>query len=335
VSLLDVLLVEKLLAALAVLPFGLGFTAGSDLPAADDVVFSFADPEIIESSGLIAHDGLFATINDSGDSGRVFTVDPGTGETLAETRWDGEPEDVESMALTPDGDVLVGDIGDNTASRDSVELLRVPFGEDGTVDPTTYELAYPDGAHDAETLLVHPVTGQVFVVAKEFIGRLYAAPKRLDPDGVNRLHPVGEVLPIATDGAFFPDGKHFVLRGYVKAAVYGWPSLDMVGEPFFLPSQEQGEGIAVGADDTVYLSSEGEHSEVLRIELPPKVQAELDGNAPDDSGNGGGKNDDGKQVGGHGQGDATDEERPWWPWALGGGAGVVILIVLVRSLRPR
>jgi hypothetical protein len=335
-SAVDVLLVERLLAALAVLPFGLGFTAGSDLPAADDVVFSFADPAIIESSGLIARDGLFATINDSGDSGRVFTVDPANGETVAETRWDGQPEDVEAMALTPDGDVLVGDIGDNTASRDSIELLQVPFGEDGTVDPATYELVYPDGAHDAETLLVHPVTGQVFVVAKEFIGRLYVAPKRLDPDGGNRLRPIGEVLPIATDGAFFPDGKHFVLRGYVKAAVYEWPSLDMVGEPFFLPSQEQGEGIAVGADDTVYLSSEGEHSEVLHIELPANVQAALDGSAPDRSGEGGGQNDDdGQRIEGPDPSDATDEERPWWPWALGGGVGVLILLVLLRSLRPR
>ena len=29
------------------------------------------------------------------------------------------------------------------------------------------------------------------------------------------------------------------------------------------------------------------------------------------------------------------EERSWWPWALGGVAGVVIIAVLIRSLRPR
>ena len=167
---------EKLLAALAVLPFGLGLTLSGDAPVKGDVVFSFADPEIIESSGLIAHDGLFATVNDSGDSGRVFTIDPADGTTVAETSWDGEPVDVESMALTPDGDVLVGDTGDNTAERDSIELIRVPFGEDGAVDPTTYELVYPDGSHDCESLLVHPKNGQVLVVAKEFIGRLYAGP---------------------------------------------------------------------------------------------------------------------------------------------------------------
>lgn len=328
---------EKLLAALAVLPFGLGLTLSGDAMVKGDVVFSFADPEIIESSGLIAHDGRFATVNDSGDSGRVFTVDPADGTTVAETSWDGEPVDVESMALTPDGDVLVGDTGDNTASRDSIELIRVPFGQDGPVDPTNYELVYPDGAHDCETLLVHPETGQVLVVAKEFIGRLYTGPEHLDEldeDGPNTLELLDdEVLPIATDGAFFPDGKHLILRGYVKAAVYAWPSLDQVGDPFFLPNQAQGEGIAVGEDDAIYLSSEGTNSEVLRIDLPQAVQAELDGRTdkPDRGGNGPASDGDAGADG--------DEDDALWErlrsWLIGGAIGVVVLLVLLRLRRSR
>ena len=319
---------EKLLGALAVLPFGLGFAVSADAPApVGEVVFSFADPEIIESSGLIAQNGLFATINDSGDSGRVFTVDPVDGSTVAVTEWEGEPTDVEAIAPLPDGDLLVGDIGDNIAARDSVELLRVPFGEDGEVDPATYELEYPDGAHDAEALLVHPKTGQVLVVAKEFIGRLYAAPENLAEDDPNELTLLdGEVMPIVTDGAFFPDGKTFVLRGYTTATFYRWPSLKEI-EDIPLPPQEQGEGIAVDAAGNVYVSSEGEHSEVLRVELPRWLNAMID--RPADARPGAGQQVD----------DATDEppadERPWWPWALGGAVGGVIVLVLLRSLRPR
>ena len=330
---------EKLLAALAVLPFGIGLTLSGDAPVKGDVVFSFADPEIIESSGLVAHDGRFATVNDSGDSGRVFTVDPADGSTVAETSWDGEPVDVESMALTPDGDVLVGDTGDNTASRDSIELIRVPFGQDGAVDPTTYELVYPDGSHDCETLLVHPRNGQVLVVAKEFIGRLYAGPEQLselDEDDPNQLTLVhDELLPIATDGAFFPDGKHFILRGYVKAAVYAWPSIDPVGEPFFLPDQAQGEGLAVGKDGSVYLSSEGTNSDVLQINLPKAVQAELDGrpdhtDKPDSSGP---VSDD--TLDDDPAYDWSDLTRPLWPWAIGGAIVLVVLLVLLRLRRQR
>jgi hypothetical protein len=321
---------EKLLAALAVLPFGLGFAVGTGGPADDDVAFSFADPEIIESSGLAIEDGLFATVNDSGDTGRVFTVDPADGHTVAVTTWDGEPTDVEAMSLLPDGDVLVGDIGDNTASRESVELLRVPFGEDGAVDPTTYELAFADGPHDAEALLVHPKSGQVLVVAKEFIGRLYAAPAKLDTDGTNELELLGEdMLPIVTDGAFFPDGKHFVLRGYGDAAFYRWPSLEPVGE-IGLPDQEQGEGIAVSKDGTVYVSSEGVNSEVLRIKLSRALQSELEGvdRSPADDQGGSITPTDKDEP-------AQDVFHPFYPWVIGGLVGVVILVVMIRSLRPR
>jgi hypothetical protein len=338
---------EKLLAALAVLPFGLGFTVGAGAPAEDEVVFAFADPAIIESSGLAVEDGLFATVNDSGDSARVFTVDPADGRTVAVTAWGGEPEDVEAIALLPGGDLLVGDIGDNTMSRDSVELVRVPFGHDGSVEPTSYELAYPDGPHDAEALLVHPQTGQVLVVAKEFIGRLYAAPAKLDDDGANELELVSEdVQPIATDGAFFPDGRTFVLRGYSTATFYRWPSLERIDD-IPLPDQEQGEGIAVGPDGQVFVSSEGQHSEVLRIALPQWLRDRIDradeagptARPDDDGGKDRGKDRDGaadaQPLDGGGEGVPVGEERPVWPWALGGLVGVVILAVLLRSLRPR
>ncbi len=323
---------EKLLAAVAVLPFGLGFSVSADVPAPDgEVVFSFADPEIIESSGLAIEDGLFATVNDSGDSGRVFTVDPADGSTVAVTEWDGEPTDVEAIASLPDGDLLVGDIGDNLASRGSIELLRVPFGEDGAVDPTTYELAFADGPHDAEALLVHPKSGQVLIVAKEFIGRLYAAPAKLDTDGANELELLGEdVLPVVTDGAFFPDGKHFVLRGYGDAAFYRWPSLEPVGE-IGLPDQEQGEGIAVSKDGTVYVSSEGVNSEVLRISLPRALQAEIEGKTRK-PGPGASEPVSDETIDG-------DPDHDFWDlfgsWVIGGAIVLVLLLVLLVLLRFR
>ena len=181
------------------------------------------------------------------------------------------------MAVLPDGDVLVGDIGDNTA------VARVDRAAPGAVRrgrrgrPDDLRAGVPDGPHDAEALLVHPKSGQVLVVAKEFIGRLYAAPTKLDTDGTNELELIDEdVLPIVTDGAFFPDGKHFVLRGYGDAAFYRWPSLEPVGE-IGLPGRQQGEGIAVSKDGTVYVSSEGVNSEVLRIKLPRALRAEMEG----------------------------------------------------------
>ena len=79
------------------------------------------------------------------------------------------------------------------------------------------------------------------------------------------------MLPIATDGAFLPDGKHFVVRNYAAAAVYAFPSLEKVDQ-FQLPDQQQGEGLAVDADGSLLLSSEGLHSEVLRVRAADELR---------------------------------------------------------------
>ena len=94
---------------------------------------------------------------------------------------------------------------------------------------------------------MHPVTGRLYVATKGiFGGELYAAPPELADDAPNVLGLVGETTGIVTDGAFFPDGEHLVLRTYTNAVVYSFPALEQVGS-FDLPSQEQGEGIAVAS----------------------------------------------------------------------------------------
>ena len=80
-----------------VLPVFVGLAAAPPVSADDDVAFTFTDPAIVESSGLVARDGLFATVNDSGDLGRVFSVDPTDGSTVGVTSW-GDATDVEALA---------------------------------------------------------------------------------------------------------------------------------------------------------------------------------------------------------------------------------------------
>ena len=243
---------------------------GGDAPRS--TVFRFADPEIIESSGLALDDGLVLTTNDSGDVGRVFAVDADSGRTVGVTTWSDDPTDVEALAPAGAGHVWVADIGDNEEQRDSVSVSRVPVGRGArTVSEPAYELVYPDGPHDAETLLADPGSGRLYVVTKSvFGGTLLAAPRRLSTGEPNRLTRVGRVLSMATDGAFTADGRHLVLRNYTSAAVYSFPDLAEVGE-LGLPAQPQGEGLAMASDDAVWLSSEGAHTPVLRVGLPDGV----------------------------------------------------------------
>jgi hypothetical protein len=308
-------------------------------------VTRFQDPEIVESSGLVVVDGMLVTTNDSGDPGRLFSVDPETGETVAVTHWSDDPVDVEALAPAGGGAAWVGDIGDNRAERDDVVVARVPVGQtDADVDAPTYRLVYPEGARDAESLVADPATGRLYVASKGlFGGVLYAAPAELSATKPNRLEEVGPVLPIATDAAFFPDGRHLIVRNYSDAAVYSWPDLTEIGR-FGLPDQYLGEGIAVADDGTIYVSSEGLHAPVLRITMPAAVRRAMEPASPTASPAPTASTEPspsdtptpppGSQVGT----ELPEQEpapRPVWPWALGGLVGLGVVVVLVRSLRPR
>ena len=181
--------------------------------------------------------------------------------------------DVEALAPAGPGHVWVGDIGDNRAVRDSVEVLRVPFGRrDVAAAPTAYELVYPDGARDAEALVRHPLSGQLFVITKGiFGGTVYAAPPRLRADRPNRLVEVGEAPGLVTDATFLPGGGGVVMRTYGRAYVAEFPSWQPVTS-WDLPAQDQGEGVAV-APDGLLLSTEGARSRVLSVPLPPEAGA--------------------------------------------------------------
>lgn len=268
-------LLESAGAAALVLPFLVA--TGAALAAPDQhapEVFRFADPAIVESSGLALDDGLLVTTNDSGDVGRVFAVDPRSGRTVGVTAWSRDPVDVEALAPGAPGWVWVADIGDNSRRRGSVQVARVPVGRvTRTVSAPAYDLVHPGGPQDAEALLAHPESGRLFLVTKSvFGGTVLAAPRHLVQDEENRLRPVGRVLGMVTDGAFTPDGRHVVLRTYTRAAVYTFPELELVGQ-FDLPDQPQGEGLAVAEDGTLWLSTEGVGTAVRRVEIPAGIRA--------------------------------------------------------------
>jgi hypothetical protein len=322
---------ERLVVGAVALPFLLGAAAA---PSGDHgrEVFRFQDPDIVEASGLVVQDGLFLTTNDSGDAGRVFAVDPDTGETVGVTTWASEPEDVEALAPAGAGEVWVGDIGDNLEERQSIRVTRVPVGaEDQDDSGTSYELVFPGPARDAETLLSQPGTGRLFVASKEIFGAaLFAAPTDLSPDHPNRLRRIGPTLTFATDGAFFPNGRHLVVRNYQQAVVYTFPGLEQVGT-LALPDQQQGEAIAVSADDRVFVTSEGRHQAVLEVSLPAKVRARMTPTSPPSEATSSTPASRPRQELPE---QAAQPGRDPWQWALGAGLFLVAVLVVLLAVRP-
>jgi hypothetical protein len=321
---------ELIAAAVIGAPFLVGASMAPDRDG--EVVFRFADPQIIESSGLVVADGLVVTVNDSGDGARIFTVDLETGRTVGVTRWSGEAFDDEALAPAGRRSVWVGDIGDNSRARPSVTVTRVPFGRsDADVAGEEFELAYPDGPADAEALLSDPVTGRLYVVTKvAFGGTVFAAPTTLSADRPNRMRAIGDAPGVVTDGSFFPDGKHLLLRNYGSATVYTFPGLEEVGS-FALPAQQQGEGISVAPDGQVYASSEGVRSPLLRVALPDDLRAAMTpSSAPTPSAT----PSPSPETPDPSVAAEEDTERDPVPWVIGGLVALAGLLVLLRALRP-
>ena len=216
----------------------------------------------------------------------------------------------------------------------------MPVGRgDRDVDAPSYELVYPEGARDAESLLADPATGRLYVVSKGvFGGTLYAAPERLSAEPAQPARRrSGRCWAIATDAAFFPDGRHMIVRNYSEAAVYSWPELNEVGR-FGLPDQQQGEGIAVAATARSTPRRRGCTRRCCGSPCRPPYAGQWSRRAPRlDS------RDDrhtqrdaaARHAGGHGAARAAAGRRSAWGWALGGLLGLGIVVVLVRALRPR
>ncbi|WP_411101527.1 WD40 repeat domain-containing protein [Streptomyces sp. cmx-4-9] len=285
-------------AVLALLPAGAAVAAQEPGAAS----FTMTDPRIKESSGLAAsriHPGVYWTHNDSDDGPYVYAVDSATGRTVARVTLTGigRPRDVEAVSLGPDGQVYLGDIGDNLdGSWDHVWIYRFPEPKelaDVSVKATQFTVRYADGPRNAEALMVHPVTGRVYIASKsEDKGGLYEGPAQLSAGGPNVFRRVAD-LPWVTDGAFSPDGGQLALRGYFFAKTYPWKDgrPQGGGERVDAPWQGQAESVTYAADGSALMfGAEGGSSRVVAVPVGPAPSASASpgggpgpGSAPDAS----------------------------------------------------
>ncbi|HEU4874122.1 MAG TPA: hypothetical protein VFT44_13565, partial [Pyrinomonadaceae bacterium] len=199
-------------------------------------ITSLKDKSISESSGLAASrstPGAYWTHNDSGDGPFIYAFDT-RGDSLGVFRIAGaQARDWEDMAVGPGPQrgksyLYIGDIGDNNDARAEIVVYRVPEPALTTatrkftkIRPGTTEsaeairLRYPDGAHDAETLLVHPFSGHIYIITKVVIANpaVYEAAPPFTagkPITMTRLGLVN--VPslfggVITGGSISPDGR--------------------------------------------------------------------------------------------------------------------------------
>ena len=185
-------------------------------------------------------------VNDSGDSGRFYiTRFDGSGTRIVNVEFF-DPTDVEDVTLGPCGSVdgsclFIADIGDNARVRRELEIVLVreqAAFDDRTVPVDSIRVRYPDGAHDAESIAMHP-NGDLFIVSKAADFPLLAVSEsriyRLSRDRwqnaageVQQLESLGEVdFPAISSDTFWGslptafdisgDGRRFIVLTYVNA----------------------------------------------------------------------------------------------------------------------
>ena len=248
------------------------------------VISHISDPDITEASGLVVSKcqaNVMWTHNDSGDGPFIYAVSP-TGDNLGTWKVTGAQNiDWEDVAerREPDGTcrIYVGEIGDNAVRRSvhSIYRVREPQVTTQTKDnrqkdalaterAERLDFSYADENQNAETLMVHPATGDIYVLTKRHKG----------PSGVYKIKPTfgsGVVQTVAriadvqvpsipvgllTGGDISPDGRRVAIcdyiDGYELSLPAGYTNFDDIWRQqpvrIDLGSRDQGEAIAYSPD---------------------------------------------------------------------------------------
>jgi hypothetical protein len=253
-----------------------------------------------ESSGIAAsrlNAGIFWTHNDSGDGPFLYAFDR-QGKHRGVWRVTGaNAVDWEDMAIGPGprrgrSYLYIGDIGDNSKKRDQIIVYRVAEPQLTSKDSSStvqsprateaadvIRLEYPDGKYDAETLLIHPLTGDLYIITKVrgAAARVYKLRAPAPKSAATPLSFVGEFrFPnsfqgFITGGDISPDGRRVIVSDYLGACELILPGkrgtdFDKIWKQSPLPVdiggfpgvRRQGEAVCYRADGLAILAtSEG------------------------------------------------------------------------------
>jgi hypothetical protein len=250
---------------------------------------TITDERLIGLSGLIVTPSGYVSISDSNfdkSKIRIFFLT----RKCSLTRSIGYPTpafDPEDIALGRDGTIYVADIGDNGSTRKSIAIWRL---RPGSSTPRIFRYAYPDGAHDAETLLLAANDSPIFITKEVGRGDIYVPTRAADPSGTPApLRKVGSFAPHApftpnglglagglliTGGANSADRTKFALRTY--STLYEWrviggdvvktlTSTAPVVTP--LPNEPQGESIAYSPEGSHVFTVSDQETEPVKTKI--------------------------------------------------------------------
>lgn len=243
------------------------------------VVNDLARTDLLEISGVAAsriNPGVLYIHNDSGNPNQVYMTDSTGANRGTLTLTQVGNRDWEDIAVGPGpiagkSYVYVGDIGDNDSKYSSVYVYRFPEPDlTGLSSPAVIninsvdiiELKYPNGPRNAETLMVDPLTKDIYIASKSSnISQIFVVRYPQSTSSVTVMTPVVQLyFDHATGGDISPDGTEILLRS--NQLIWFWKlpagtsiSAGLLTAPEVAPyanNEPQGEGIGFAADDSGY-----------------------------------------------------------------------------------
>lgn len=266
------------------------------------VIGKISSRDVNESSGVAVsrcQDDVYWTHNDSGDEAFVYAFNS-DGKHLG--KWkvpNAENRDWEDIASSKDRTgkcrLYIGEIGDNKylwaehliyrVEEPSVIKTGSPVTGKNALTTSEAEVlrySYPDADHDAETLMVHPVSGDIYVLSKQLSGPSFVY--RLRPEfGSGERQIAVKVAEISvpsvpdgllTGGDISPDGQRAIVCDYRQAYEYAlpegsnrfdeiWTSAPSVVE---IGKRKGGESICYSSDgNAIIATSEGHNSPIIEV----------------------------------------------------------------------
>ena len=266
------------------------------------IVGRVASGDIKESSGIAAskcQENVLWTHNDSGDGPFVFAMDS-TGRDLGTWKvTNAENIDWEDIATFRDESgkcfIYVGDTGNSRKdprTEHKVFRFEEPVVVSAEAKPTRKEatltqaadvlvFSYPDGPQDAETLLVHPATGDVYVVTKDKNrpAGVYKLGNALNQPVIKGQRVSDLTVPaipngFLTGGDISTDGKHLMICDYFAAYEFSLPAGSTDFNDIWkqkpvvvdLGERKQGEAVGYATDsNSIFVTSEGKNQPLIQV----------------------------------------------------------------------
>ena len=266
------------------------------------VIGTIKSADITESSGIAAsrcQNGVLWTHNDSGDDAFIFAINL-AGDNLGTWKIPNAANiDWEDIAAFKDKGgkcfLYIGEIGDNKAKRVEHAVYRVAEPTTSQADVNSsrqsplstqnaeiLRFSYPDFNQDAETLMIHPKTGDIYVVTKRISGPagVYRLKPEFDRDVATKAEKVAEISVPAipngflTGGDISPDGRHVIICDYTRAYEFTLPddarNFDDVwkqsAESVELGPRAIGEAVCYNVDgSSIFATSERKNSPLIEV----------------------------------------------------------------------